>query len=97
MTRAANTQRWHTTVVIADDHPLYRAALADAVRAAPSLDLVELARDGNEALAAVRRHVPDVALLDMRMPQLDGQAVARRMRELELSTRVLFISEYHDG
>jgi two-component system, NarL family, nitrate/nitrite response regulator NarL len=97
VTRAANGQRWHTTVVVADDHPLYRAAVADAVRASPSLSLVELARDGNEALAAVRRHLPDVALLDMRMPGLDGQAVARRMRELELSTRVLFISEYNDG
>ena len=86
-----------TGVVVADDHPLYRAALEDAISACASLRLLAVASDGSEALAAIREHRPDVAVLDMRMPKLDGQAVVRRLRALELDTRVLFISEYHDG
>jgi two-component system nitrate/nitrite response regulator NarL len=86
-----------TTVVAADDHPLYRAALEDAIRSSPQLKLVEVASDGEQALAAIQHHSPDVAALDVRMPVLDGQEVARRLRELRLSTRVLFISEYCDG
>ncbi len=96
MTRAAGPSR-RATVVIADDHPLYRAALGEAVGASSRLELVALAADGDEALAAVRRHEPDVVLLDMRMPEVDGQTVARRLAEQRSSTRVLFISEYHDG
>jgi two-component system, NarL family, nitrate/nitrite response regulator NarL len=96
VTPAATAFR-RTTVVVADDHPLYRAALSDAVRASPVLELLEVASDGNEALAVVRHHEPDVVLLDMRMPGLDGQAVVRHMREHRSRTRVLFISEYHDG
>jgi two-component system, NarL family, nitrate/nitrite response regulator NarL len=90
-------QRRRTTVVIADDHPLYREALGEALGASSSLELLALASDGREALAAVCRHEPDVAVLDIRMPVLDGQEVARRMRELRSRTRVLFVSEYHDG
>jgi two-component system, NarL family, nitrate/nitrite response regulator NarL len=86
-----------TTVVAADDHPLYRAALEAAIRSSPRLKLLAVASDGEQALEAIRRHSPEVAALDVRMPGLDGQDVARRVRELQLSTRVLFISEYHDG
>ncbi|HXP38411.1 MAG TPA: response regulator transcription factor [Solirubrobacteraceae bacterium] len=96
MTRAVE-ERERATVVIADDHPLYRAALGEAVESSARLELVALASDGNEALAAVRLHEPDVVLLDMRMPELDGQTVARRLAEQQSSSRVLFISEYHDG
>jgi two-component system, NarL family, nitrate/nitrite response regulator NarL len=86
-----------TTVVAADDHPLYRAALENAISSSPQLKLLEVAADGEQALEAIRRHSPDVAALDVRMPGLDGQEVAREVRELHLGTRVLFISEYHDG
>jgi two-component system, NarL family, nitrate/nitrite response regulator NarL len=88
-----------TSVVVADDHPLYRAALEAAINSGTGLRLLSVASNGAEALEAIRRHRPDVAVLDMRMPKLDGQAVVRRLGALEpeLDTRVLFISEYHDG
>jgi two-component system nitrate/nitrite response regulator NarL len=84
-------------VVVADDHPLYRAALVDVLQAGNGLELVATASDGREALELIRRHLPDVAILDMRMPHLDGREVMRRMRQEEIRTRVLFVSEYHGG
>jgi two-component system nitrate/nitrite response regulator NarL len=69
-------------VVIADDHETYRSGLARAIRRFGTLDLVGEAADGVEALEVVREASPDVALLDVRMPGLDGLEVARRLREL---------------
>ena len=85
------------TVLIADDHPLFLAALAETVAGSERLEIVATATDGQEALDLIRSHRPDVALLDMRMPRLDGREVVRRVRQAELSTRVLFVSEYHGG
>jgi two-component system nitrate/nitrite response regulator NarL len=69
-------------VVIADDHETYRAGLARAIRRFGRLDLVGLAGDGPQALEIVRETSPDIAVLDVRMPGLDGLEVARRLREL---------------
>jgi DNA-binding NarL/FixJ family response regulator len=69
-------------VVIADDHDTYRRGLARAIRRFGTLDLVGEASDGLEALSVVLEASPDVALLDVRMPGLDGLEVARRLQEL---------------
>jgi two-component system nitrate/nitrite response regulator NarL len=69
-------------VVIADDHEGYRQGLARAIRRFGSLRLVGEAVDGAEALTMIRELSPDVALLDVRMPGLDGVEVTRRLREL---------------
>jgi DNA-binding NarL/FixJ family response regulator len=79
---AGSTARETTRVVIADDHETYRRGLARAIRRFGTLRLVGEASDGVEALAVVREASPDVALLDVRMPGLDGLEVARRLREL---------------
>jgi len=84
-------------VVVADDHPLYRSALCEAIESSPDLDLVEQAADGREAWAAILRQTPDVAVLDMRMPGLDGKEIARRAREQRLDTRILFVSAHQGG
>jgi two-component system nitrate/nitrite response regulator NarL len=81
-------------VLIADDHPLYRAALAKAVRRGPQLELVAECQDGGEALAEIRRLQPDVAVLDLNMPAPDGEAVTRSVGRDELPTRVLILSGY---
>jgi DNA-binding NarL/FixJ family response regulator len=72
-----------TSVVVADDHPLYRAALEAAINSGTGLRLLSVASNGAEALELIRQHRPDVAVLDMRMPKLDGQAVVRRLGALE--------------
>jgi two-component system, NarL family, nitrate/nitrite response regulator NarL len=84
-------------VVAADDHPLWRAALTRALERQEGLEVTATAQDGQEALEAIREHQPDVAVLDVRMPLLDGLDVSRRVRGLDLGTRVLFLSEYSTG
>ena len=69
-------------IVIADDHETYRRGLARAIRRFGTLDLVGEAADGAEALNVIREASPDIALLDVRMPGLDGLEVARRLNEL---------------
>jgi two-component system, NarL family, nitrate/nitrite response regulator NarL len=85
------------TVVVADDHPLFRKALQQAIDGHDGLEVVAVAADGAEALELIHAHRPRVAVLDVRMPKLDGREVVRRVRQAELETRVLFVSEYHGG
>jgi two-component system, NarL family, nitrate/nitrite response regulator NarL len=85
------------TVVVADDHPLFRAALIRLVGDEASLTLTAVAIDGGEALKAILEHQPDVAVLDMRMPVLSGSEVSARLVQSDCATRVLLLSEYHDG
>ncbi|WP_367139937.1 MULTISPECIES: response regulator [Streptomyces] len=64
-------------VVVADDQELVRSGFAMILSAQPDIEVVAEAGDGAEAVAAVRRHAPDVALLDIRMPRMDGIEAAR--------------------
>ncbi len=64
-------------VLIADDHDVVRVGLAMVLGADPGIEVVAQARDGHEALALARAHRPDVCLLDIRMPGLDGIEVTR--------------------
>jgi two-component system nitrate/nitrite response regulator NarL len=84
-------------VFVADDHPLVREGLLRAVGDQPHLELVGSAGDGRAALDAIRELRPDVALLDVKMPHLDGIAVVRAVTREELPTRVVFLSAYVDS
>jgi DNA-binding NarL/FixJ family response regulator len=64
-------------VVVADDQELVRAGFAMILGAQPGIDVVAEAGDGAEAVAAVRAHEPDVLLLDIRMPRMDGIEAAK--------------------
>jgi two-component system nitrate/nitrite response regulator NarL len=83
-------------IVIADDHETYRRGLARAIRRFGTLDLVGEAADGDEAMEVIREASPDIALLDVRMPGLDGLEVARRLRELGGVTVVLLTGSSTD-
>lgn len=84
-------------VIIADDHPLFREAVVRAVRERPEFELVAEAADGREALEAIRELRPDVAILDVKMPELDGIKVLNAVRRDELPTRVILISAFLEG
>ena len=82
------------TVLVADDHPLFREGIARAVRERPELELVAETGDGRSALAAIREHAPVVAVVDLRLPGLDGIAIAHAITRDGLNTRVLVLSAF---
>ncbi|GAB7067487.1 response regulator transcription factor [Mycobacterium hodleri] len=84
-------------VVVGDDHPLFRDGVVRALSSSGSIDVVAEAEDGVAALALIREHGPQVALLDYRMPGLDGAQVAAAVRRDELPTRVLLISAHDES
>jgi DNA-binding NarL/FixJ family response regulator len=79
-------------VVLADDHPVVLAGLADTLRAASDFTVLASCEDGETALQAVQRHKPDVAILDIRMPRMSGLEVLREIRRRDLPTRVLLLT-----
>jgi two-component system nitrate/nitrite response regulator NarL len=83
-----------TTVLVADDHPLYREAVVRAVRARPEFELVGEAGDGREALEAIRADRPDVAVLDVEMPSLRGVDIVEALRRDGVATRVVLLSAH---
>lgn len=80
-------------VVVAEDQALVRAGLVTILRTDPGIEVVGEAADGVEAIAVVRDSQPDVALLDVRMPRLDGLAATRRICA-ETSARVLVLTTF---
>ena len=85
------------TVVVADDHPLYRAGLVDAIAERADVELGAECAGGAAAVEAIREWRPDVALLDLRMRDLDGMAVLAEISGDGARTRVVFLSAYEDG
>jgi two-component system nitrate/nitrite response regulator NarL len=84
------------TVVVGDDHPMYREGVVRAMRDTGRIEVVAEAGDGRSALAAIREHQPAVALLDYRMPELDGLAVVTAVARDGLPTQVLLLSATQD-
>jgi two-component system nitrate/nitrite response regulator NarL len=82
------------TVLVADDHPIYREGIVRAIKDRDELELVGEAADGREALDRIAALRPQVAVLDIRMPQLDGTQVLTAMREDGVDTEVLFLSAF---
>ena len=79
-------------VVLADDHRLVLEALELLLGREEDLEVVATCVDGREALAAVRRHQPDVLVLDLRMPQLDGLGVLRELAAQRDGTHVVVLT-----
>jgi DNA-binding NarL/FixJ family response regulator len=82
------------TVVIADDQRMVRRGLAIMLGSERDIEVVAEAGDGREAVALVRRFAPRVALLDIRMPVLDGLAAAREILAQCPATRVLILTTF---
>ncbi len=83
-------------LVIAEDHQIVREGLRLFLDAQPDMEVVAEATNGREALEAVRRHRPDVLLLDLLMPEMDGLAVLRALPQEAPDTRVLVLTSAND-
>src|SRR5215469_15850563 len=80
------------TVLIADDHPVVRQGLAVLLEVQDDIKLVGEAGTGPEAVRLTRQHAPDVLLLDLKLPELDGLGVLSQLRAQQASTRVLVLT-----
>lgn len=83
-------------ILIADDHPVVRQGLREAIARAPGLKLVAEVSDGEEALAKLLQLKPQVALLDIDMPLLDGFSVAQAIRAEGLTSKIIFLTVYRE-
>lgn len=83
-------------LILADDHPVFAAGLRAVVDAEMDLSVLAVATTGREAVAAAAEHRPDVAVLDINMPDGDGLWVCGQLRARGLATRVLILTMYDD-
>jgi DNA-binding NarL/FixJ family response regulator len=81
-------------VMLVDDDPLVRSGLRMLLGGAPAIEVVAEAEDGDEVLAAVDRHRPDVVLMDIRMPRLDGVSAAGLLARQPAPPQVLMLTTF---
>ena len=83
-------------VVLADDHAVVRRGLAGLLESSDDLEVVGVAKDGAEAVELVREHRPDVAVMDLQMPVLDGVEATRAIVAGDTGTEVLVLTSFSD-
>jgi DNA-binding NarL/FixJ family response regulator len=84
------------SVLLADDQRLVRESLATMLGLLDGIELVATASDGEEASALAAQHRPQVVLMDLRMPRVDGIEATRRLRERQPEARVIALTTYAD-
>ncbi|MCO1657322.1 response regulator transcription factor [Pseudonocardia humida] len=83
-------------IVVVDDHPVVRDGVRGMLDGQPDLHVVAEAADGDEAVAQVARHAPDLVLMDLRMPGSDGVAAIRTLARDHPGVRVLVLTTYDE-
>jgi two-component system NarL family response regulator len=81
-------------VLVVDDHSLLRTGVANIINMEPTLEVVAEAANGRDAIAAFRTFHPDVVLMDLRMPEMEGVEAVRQIREIDPQARVVVLTTY---
>lgn len=82
-------------VIIADDHPAFREGLSRILMVEESLEVIGQAADGEEAIALTRELDPDVIIMDINMPRVDGIEATKKIKDTSPRTSVLMLSVYN--
>jgi len=91
---AKTTARIH--IVVADDHPIVRDGVVASLKRERHLKVIGEANDGVEVLEFIKQHRPDIALLDLRMPRMNGLEVLLALKELKLQTRAIVMTAFEN-
>lgn len=83
-------------VIVVDDHPLFRQGVIDSFSLEPDIEVVGQAETGERALEIIRHVQPDVAVLDVNLPGLNGQQITRQIVTEKLPTKVVLLTAYDD-
>ncbi|HEX4578425.1 MAG TPA: response regulator transcription factor [Candidatus Dormibacteraeota bacterium] len=83
-------------VLIVDDHPLMRKGLADILEGIDDIQVVGSAEDGAAALALAHAVKPDIVLMDISMPGMDGIEATERLMEMDMGARVVMLTSYSE-
>jgi DNA-binding NarL/FixJ family response regulator len=83
-------------ILIADDHPIFRKGLRQSLEESEHLNVVGEAGDGQAALDLIQKLTPDVAILDISMPVMDGFAVARQIAKANFKVNLIFLTGHQD-
>ncbi len=84
------------SIIVADDHPIFRHGLSAVIQKDPEFEIVGEAENGIQAVELAVEHAPDVAILDVDMPLMDGIETARRIRDESPGTRTVFLTMHRD-
>jgi DNA-binding NarL/FixJ family response regulator len=84
------------TVLIVDDHPVFLQGLERVLESEPDIEIVGAATDGKQALEAASDLSPDVVLLDVNLPSMNGMQVARQLKDDQPNIAIVMLSAYHD-
>ena len=84
------------TIIVVDDHPIFRQGVVDAFALNPDFLVIAQASDGGIALDLIRKQQPEVAVVDVNLPSLNGHQITRQVVAEKLPTRILLLTAYDD-
>lgn len=81
-------------IIIADDHPLFRMGVKSLLLSNDTIDLLAEAENGEEAISLIEKHNPDIVILDIDMPKMNGTEVAKFIKTKELEIKIIFLTSH---
>src|SRR3954463_5865014 len=84
------------TIIIADDHPIVRKGLRETIEEESKFIVLAEVNNGQEAIEAIEKHAPQVTILDIDMPLMNGFEAARAIKAKKLETEIIFLTMHRD-